>query len=822
MNAREKKQRRPGATAGRKGRGKAAAAALAAPLFELPALEPGPDAPLPIGGAGAATLIHVHGIGNKPVEAVLKCQWDTALFGHPMGDRTRLAYWVDRRYYPRPQEGDCATPDRVQLDNDAVSTSAVMALARGEPGHEDEAIAQEIAALAGDRREKAALTRLAARLTKEADAGAGALPAPGEVGARVLPGAWLRRFLVPRLTRVFLRDVHDFLYVEERRRVMEQSVADRLAAGGGPFVVVGHSLGSAIAWDVLRQLAPEQVDVALFLTIGSPLGLDEVQDELRKWSGGRLVFPPCVRRWVNIAAFGDIVAADPALDGEFAGGSIEDLMVANPEGPEDPHAATGYLRTVEARGAVRAATGSAFGQALAPFVLAGDLVEDIENASREERHPVLIQLAADRPDPGGRVTGLDEVAAAVEEEIGALLRRQEIPPEQAQLDRMRRFLAARLTRAELEALRSRFKGLRIEGIWRDAVKRALINRSTHTVQAHPANLAYGAMGERIGWAVLDTGIAAGHPHFARHGTVVAQWDCTGQGAPVRLEPGQAGFAGLDANGHGTHVAGIIAGESLVQDPRDGEVRMAGMAPRCRLFGFKVLDDAGRGQDSFIIKALDEVAALNERAGELLVHGINLSLGGGFDPSVFGCGHTPLCQELRRLWRQGVLVCLAAGNEGYALLRAEGGIVPANMDLSIGDPANLEEAIAVGSVHKANPHTYGISYFSSRGPTADGRRKPDLVAPGERIVSARHDWTPMAGQDGGPPPRDPLYLEMSGTSMAAPHVSGILAAFLSMRREFVGYPDRVKAILLESCIDLGRDPWMQGAGLPSLVKMLALH
>jgi hypothetical protein len=58
--------------------------------------------------------------------------------------------------------------------------------------------------------------------------------------------------------------------------------------------------------------------------------------------------------------------------------------------------------------------------------------------------------------------------------------------------------------------------------------------------------------------------------------------------------------------------------------------------------------------------------------------------------------------------------------------------------------------------------------------------------------------------------------------ATPHVSGVLAAFLSLRREFIGYPDRVKRILLDGCVDLGRDPHMQGAGLPNLIKMLALN
>ena len=138
-----------------------------------------------------------------------------------------------------------------------------------------------------------------------------------------------------------------------------------------------------------------------------------------------------------------------------------------------------------------------------------------------------------------------------------------------------------------------------------------------------------------------------------------------------------------------------------------------------------------------------------------------------------CVAVPL-QELRRLWGQGVLLCLAAGNEGYALLQVVEGKVPANMDLSMGDPANLDEAIATGSIHKSNPHTFDVSYFSSRGPTADGRKKPDLVAPGEQILSAYHNYNrrkPVKQRIASD-----LYVEMSGTSMACPHVSGLLAAF----------------------------------------------
>ena len=244
--------------------------------------------------------------------------------------------------------------------------------------------------------------------------------------------------------------------------------------------------------------------------------------------------------------------------------------------------------------------------------------------------------------------------------------------------------------------------------------------------------------------------------------------------------------------------------------------MSGMAPSANLVIYKVLDNNGSGEDSWIIKALDHIFETNERAGHPVIHGVNLSLGGEFDIESFNCGYTPLCVELRRLWRQGVVVVIAAGNEGFASLStSDGDAIQANMGMSLGDPGNLEDAIVVGSVHKERPHTYGTSFFSSRGPTADGRMKPDCVAPGERILSVRNDARTL----GAAATIEDLYTEMSGTSMAAPHVSGLIAAFLSKRQEFIGRPDDVKEILLKNCTDLGRQRNMQGAGMPNLVKML---
>jgi subtilisin family serine protease len=154
--------------------------------------------------------------------------------------------------------------------------------------------------------------------------------------------------------------------------------------------------------------------------------------------------------------------------------------------------------------------------------------------------------------------------------------------------------------------------------------------------------------------------------------------------------------------------------------------------------------------------------------------------------------------------------------------------------TINDPGNAELAITVGATHRESPHTYGVSYFSSKGPTGDGRLKPDIVAPGERILSCaagkklqsavaelhKPDGpaaTPAA--DGSTPPAKAYYVEDTGTSMAAPHVSGAIAAFLSVRREFIGRPLEVKRIFLESAIPLGRERYFEGHGLLDLMKAI---
>lgn len=770
----------------------------------------------------AQTVVYIHGIGNKPPASVLKCQWDSALFGIPLGERSRMAYWVSQNYYPVPTDDTCAAGDTVRIEDDEASSQAIMALAAGKPTNEQDVTNQEIDALTDDVARRHWLRQLSEKMIASGQVDEKSLKS-ADVSIKVLPvPPFLRRLITRRLTRAFLRDANDFFFHPDRRQRMEQSLLDRLGAGGGPFIVIAHSQGAMIAYNVLRQLSKAQCDVKLLVTIGSPLGLEEVKDIFKQWVGSnKLPVPDCVSRWVNVAERLDPVAADNDISNDFTPKNwIENHsgLLLNPDAPKHPHSGTGYLRTRWVRNSVRETVGNAFAQAVGQSVIAKDLVEEMEDSGPRMRHNTLIQLSTQITNGRQPLVSLGSLREQLTRAIQDMVKASGDSLDAAGIDPLTRYVAARLTRAEIEQLRTRFKDLNIERVWRNASKRALICDSANTVQARTAHIGYSAVGKNITWAVLDTGIRADHPHFQTYHNVLRQWDCTQSGVPRELEPASQEFNALDRQGHGTHVAGVIAGYRQFQLQKNAPpVIYAGMAPQATLFGFKVLDDGGRGQDSWIIKAMDTIAEINEKAGQLIVQGVNLSLGGAFDPSVYGCGHTPLCQELRRLWRQGVVVCLAAGNEGYTLLQTMDGNVPANMDLSIGDPANLEEAIAVGSVHKLSPHSYGVSYFSSRGPTADGRIKPDLVAPGERILSASHAYPREKKEN--LLSTDDLYVEMSGTSMAAPHVSGILAAFLSVRREFIGYPDLLKALLLENCTDLKRDRYIQGHGLPNLIKML---
>ena len=381
---------------------------------------------------------------------------------------------------------------------------------------------------------------------------------------------------------------------------------------------------------------------------------------------------------------------------------------------------------------------------------------------------------------------------------------------------------------------SRFRT--IHRIWPDFELRTCINRSLRTVKVDAARNSFTASGEGITWAVMDTGIDALHPHFKLYGNIDV------------LSPYHADFTATSANpkplqddyGHGTHVAGIIAGGQFTSEGSDltkmvairheigsdGETvittlpridALGGMAPKCKLVSLKVLDEFGMGRASNVIAAIAHVQLLNGYGRDLKIHGVNLSLGHTFDPKWFACGYSPLCVEVDRLVKSGVVVVVAAGNTGYGSIQTLEGEADICLDMTINDPGNAEQAITVGSTHREMPHMYGVSYFSSKGPTGDGRRKPDLLAPGEKILSCAAANSQLVKQETHG--TECSYFESSGTSMAAPHVSGAIAAFLSIRREFIGEAQKVKAIFTSTATDLGRDRYFQGAGLVDLMRAI---
>ena len=189
-------------------------------------------------------------------------------------------------------------------------------------------------------------------------------------------------------------------------------------------------------------------------------------------------------------------------------------------------------------------------------------------------------------------------------------------------------------------------------------------------------------------------------------------------------------------GHGTHVAGIIGSCVPVQTGKKKvETTFAdGMCPDINFYDFRVLAKTLEDTEFAIIAALQYLRYLNDRNTYLTIHGANLSLSIPHDVRNFACGRTPICNESERLVESGVVVVAAAGNLGYQSFETKDGSYEGYTAFSITDPGNADGVITVGATHRYKPHTYGVSFFSSRGPTGDGRLKPDLVAPGERIES----------------------------------------------------------------------------------------
>jgi serine protease AprX len=318
-----------------------------------------------------------------------------------------------------------------------------------------------------------------------------------------------------------------------------------------------------------------------------------------------------------------------------------------------------------------------------------------------------------------------------------------------------------------------------------AVMDDLTNSATGVSSAWNA----GFTGAGIGVAVIDSGINDSHPDL---------WDSTHTSSRVLYHQDFTGTATTNSNGakydlygHGTHVAGIIAGNGYLSGGH-----YSGVAPEASLIDLRALDANGAGTDSTVIAAIQQAITLKNAYN---IRIINLSLGRGIPASYT---QDPLCQAVEAAWNNGIVVVVAAGNLGRLSVYGSNGFG------TITAPGNDPFVITVGAT-KSNgsgtPQAETKASYSSKGPTTyDHVLKPDLMAPGNAIVSlaapgatleASYPKDVVAGTDG-----QADYFTLSGTSMATPAVAG--AAALMLEEQNTLTPDQVKARLMKTAYKMG--------------------
>lgn len=344
--------------------------------------------------------------------------------------------------------------------------------------------------------------------------------------------------------------------------------------------------------------------------------------------------------------------------------------------------------------------------------------------------------------------------------IRVIVRYREAPPPPDRLVvkaadvRTYRLIPATALRTTPEGVRALAEDPAVERIWLDEWVHTCLDVSVPLIRApYVWEAGYRGRGIRVG--VVDTGIDREHPDFA--GRVLA---------------GKSFVGGdfQDDNGHGTHVAGILAGSGAASGGR-----YEGVAPEALLYVAKVLRADGSGLMSHVMAGVEWAVDQGAQV-------INLSLGG-----IGPCNGTDALSELcDAAVEQGVVVCVAAGNAGPGAA-------------TVGPPGCARQVITVG----ASTDRDEAAGFSSRGPTLDGRVKPDLVFPGVGIVSCRARGTSMGT------PVGEHYTTASGTSMATPHASGTAALLLEAAPSLT--PAQVKALLQQTAVNLGLDPNTQGSG-----------
>ena len=306
-----------------------------------------------------------------------------------------------------------------------------------------------------------------------------------------------------------------------------------------------------------------------------------------------------------------------------------------------------------------------------------------------------------------------------------------------------------------------------------------------------ANLVWprGVDGSGVGVAVIDSGV-----------TPVADLGGRQGGSRIVYAQDLIGGDGLDHYGHGEHIAGIIAGNGNTSECSTCTRTLKGIAPNATIIDLRVLDKNGEGTDSGIISAIDTAISLKKTYN---IRVINLSLG---RPIFESYKQDPLCQAVEAAWKAGIVVVVAAGNEGRDNTADNDGYG------TITAPGNDPYVITVGGMKTMGTYDRSddlIASYSSKGPTLiDNVVKPDIVAPGNKVVSILasskvtlateypQNLVPVSYYNGTTSTAESThYYMLSGTSMAAGVASGAVADLLQAQPLLT--PDHVKARLMNS-------------------------
>ena len=300
-----------------------------------------------------------------------------------------------------------------------------------------------------------------------------------------------------------------------------------------------------------------------------------------------------------------------------------------------------------------------------------------------------------------------------------------------------------------------------------ALGRAL-DYAAPTVGAITAAKQYGVTGKGVGIAILDSGVQE-TPDLA--GRVVYTESFLPSAKSTQ-----------DEYGHGTHVAVTAVGDGTSSNATYG-----GIAPKAKIINLRVLDENGMGQDSYAITAIQRAIELKSKYN---IRILNLSLGRPIFESFLT---DPLCQAVESAWKAGIFVVVAAGNYGRVDPMGAMGYG------TITAPGNDPYVITVGAMKTmstASRNDDEIASYSSKGPSAiDHVVKPDIVAPGNRIISGRGRQNTTLSNQYPENIVSRFYMKLSGTSVAAPMVAG--AAALLIEKDPGLTPDQLKAKLMKT-------------------------